>query len=920
MRSNFRGVTELMLNEISSRGKCLAAEVARRIKTMKNHRLSDRSKRPATRASKRSSYGQNHIRRSLAASFVAVVFAFLLAGALGISVPTSAQQASPATAPATQAVNRIELHQALLDLANPWTVMCIAAHPDDEDGTSLIVMRRKYGAHTLSLFSTFGEGGQNAIGPELYEELGAIRARETMAAAEIQGSEPHFLGLKDFGFSKSAAEAFRVWDHDEALRRLVFQIRKLQPDVIITNHSATSNDHGHHQATARLELEAFDAAADPKRFPEQLKDVAPWQAQRLFVRVRGNQPADGESLVTMDPNERDPVRNTTFAEQALSALQKHATQGPWPKSVAQMAARFTNSADGRLPLIRYRLVREAPGAPTLPRESHNFLDGLRLREETRKLIEVPTIDGRPLAEFFDNAPRVLEQLVRGLRAGLYGFSEDKTDEFRLLWMRERLMRALALAAGIDIQAGPSTQVVTPGSTVDLAVKISNGGNADVTVSGCGSGFSLPAEPANSHKTINAGTKGGFFDRVKLPAGSALDRTVKIAIPGDAPVNIPLANHLYEPSVLDLHFKTSCLIDLPNGYVDLSASTPIDVAPPLEIVAISPSPIVRTPADIVRSMTGTEERDYSEFKFTVRVANHQDSPFSGEIIVDQGFRRNGVLRRLTIPARDKVELTLNIPGYPQSTGLRKAEGYQPGPVTFTVAAKGAATPLARLDVPGVWADARVAPNLHVGYVRGFDYSLPNALAALGVESKELTVEEVKTADLQKYTTIIVDNRVYESQPELIAANQKLLDFAKDGGTLIVFYHKSNEWNPDERRRRPQLAPYPIVLGDERVTDETAPITFLEPQHPLLNSPNKIGQTDFANWIQERGLYYPKQWDAHYSALLETNDPGETPLKGGLLVGKYGKGNYIYTSMVWYRELRAGVPGAYRVFANMISYGK
>ncbi|HEY3027244.1 MAG TPA: hypothetical protein VGJ55_13930, partial [Pyrinomonadaceae bacterium] len=246
--------------------------------------------------------------------------------------------------------------------------------------------------------------------------------------------------------------------------------------------------------------------------------------------------------------------------------------------------------------------------------------------------------------------------------------------------------------------------------------------------------------------------------------------------------------------------------------------------------------------------------------------------------------------------------------------------KPAPVSFTVTGKGATKPLARLDVPIVLADARVAPSLRVGYVRGFDYSLPNALAALNVESKELTVDEVKTVDLQKYSTIIVDNRVYESQPGLIAANQRLLDYAKDGGTLIVFYHKSFEWNPDPRRNRPQLAPYPITLADERITDEDAPISFIEPQHPLLNFPNKIGQEDFAGWIQERGLYYPKGWDAHYQALLASNDPGEAPLRGGLLAADYGRGHYIYTSMVWYRQLRAGVPGAYRMLANMISYGR
>src|SRR5688572_1117166 len=316
---------------------------------------------------------------------IKIRFSRALCAALAVSVIVTASSAQPAPLPQQSSDDRIALYQALLDLTNPWTVMCVAAHPDDEDGTSLIVMRRKYGAHTVSLFSTFGEGGQNAIGPELYEELGAIRARETMAASEIQGSEPYFLGLRDFGFSKSREETFQKWGQEEALRRMVLHIRKLRPDVIITNHSTTSNDHGHHQATARLVVEAFDAAADQTRFPEQLKDgVTTWQVQRLFVRVRGSQvpPADAQ-LVTIDPNERDPVRGTMFAEQALSGLQKHATQGPWPKTFAEFTARFRafsgqGGATGQMPLIRYRLEREAKGADALPQESRNFVEGLTL--------------------------------------------------------------------------------------------------------------------------------------------------------------------------------------------------------------------------------------------------------------------------------------------------------------------------------------------------------------------------------------------------------------------------------------------------------------------------------------------------------------------------------------------------------------
>src|SRR6266576_4309056 len=251
---------------------------------------------------------------------LSLLLSLLLISSLARLQGSRAQEPAPSPIAAPQTSDKALLHQALLDLQHSWTVMCVAAHPDDEDGSTLTVLRRKYGVHTVSLFSTYGEGGQNAVGPELYEELGVIRARETMAAAEVQGSEPHFLGLRDFGFSKSAEEAFRVWGESEALRRMVLQIRTLRPDVIITNHDTVSG-HGHHQATGRLILQAFDAAADPRRFSEQLKQVKPWQAQRLFVRVFGGaagQKSGGaaEKVVAIDPNEIDLVRGTSFAEQA----------------------------------------------------------------------------------------------------------------------------------------------------------------------------------------------------------------------------------------------------------------------------------------------------------------------------------------------------------------------------------------------------------------------------------------------------------------------------------------------------------------------------------------------------------------------------------------------------------------------------
>jgi hypothetical protein len=701
---------------------------------------------------------------------------------------------------------------------------------------------------------------------------------------------------------------------------MVLEIRKLRPDVIITNHSVTNNDHGHHQATARLELEAFDAAADPKRFPEQLKDgVTTWQVQRLFVRAgRSNQAqAETSPVVTIDPNERDPVRGVVYAEEALRALQKHATQGPWPKTFAEFAARFRSfsgqsAAPGQLPPIRYVLVRETKGADTLTKESHNFLDGLRLPEYVEKQIVPPTIEGRPLFEFAKDSELVLDALIAARKSGYLRESLlfEASSELHLRLLVRRMNQALATAAGIKVALATDEDALKPGK----------GNKVSLTITGARKRSAEVAEAFVSAWTSAWHVKKNLPIPPLLEAGSTINIVGTISAPATAALNVPHSAHLYDQDPFGPTVEGAVSLRLNGQTIFLPVLRHFDVAPPVEVTNLSPSPAVRTPHDRKTKLRGTMDCMLSDFDYKVRLTNHQDTPFSGQLVVGPGFYRRAAYHPITIAAHDTADLTVSVPGCPQQTDPKRASEKKAAPVSFTVVGNGAKEPLARLEVPVVFADARTAPNLRVGYVRGFDYSLPNALAALGVESKELSVDEVKTADLQKYTSIIVDNRVYESTSGLIAANQKLLDYANAGGTLIVFYHKSFEWNPDERRQRPQLAPYKLILGDERIVDENAPITFLEPQHPLLNFPNKLGQEDFAGWIQERGLYYPKEWDPQFHALLQSNDPGEAPLKGGLLVADYGRGRYIYTSMVWYRELRAGVPGAYRMLANMISYGR
>jgi LmbE family N-acetylglucosaminyl deacetylase len=774
--------------------------------------------------------------------------------------------------------DKAELHQALLDLTNPWTVMCVAAHPDDEDGSTLTILRRKYGIHTVSLFSTFGEGGQNAVGPELYEELGVIRARETMAAAEVQGSEPHFLGFRDFGFSKSAEETFRAWGEKEVLRRMVLQIRTLRPDVIITNHDSTSG-HGHHQATGRTVLAAFDAAADSNQFPEQLAQVATWQVQRLFVRSRG-EPAAGAQIVSLDPNETDPVRGITYAQQALSGLHKHATQGPWPKTVP---------AGGARP-VRYSLVKQAPNTAALPANPKTPVDGLVLPQAVAAKLTPPTIENKSLTEFIDRRLELLVSLLNAKRRGAFKAPNEvvQTDPHRFRLMASRLDQAIAAAAGASVALNPEDAVLVPGHESRLAAVVTNGGVAEIQI--------------RQLKFSGPGVNKNLQTAEKMLPGTDTEAEVKVAMPKNANLSVPSSEHLYDGRLFGEPLKVEAELVIEGVSFHIENTTRRDVAPAVEIVDVKPSPYVTTPATSQKPLA-----------FTVTLKNHLPADFRGVLRVRGQSLETGREINLQPNATDTSNLVVRTP-------LPLAAQIQGSNVAITVDQRDPKNPIAKRDVPLVYADAIVVSGRKVGYLPSYDQTLERALAALGVEAKKLTVDEIAKSDLAPFHTIIIDNRGYEAHQDLIPVNNRLLKFVGDGGTLVVFYHRTNEWNPNETRGRPQLAPYPITIGDERVTEEDAPVLFLQPRHPLLHFPNRITQKDFGDWVQERGLYFPREWDQQYTAILTTNDKGAPPLKGGLLVASYGRGNYIYTSYVWYRQLRAGLPGGYRFFANLISYGR
>jgi hypothetical protein len=329
----------------------------------------------------------------------------------------------------------------------------------------------------------------------------------------------------------------------------------------------------------------------------------------------------------------------------------------------------------------------------------------------------------------------------------------------------------------------------------------------------------------------------------ITARRSLAVTLDYGMPSTASVSVPHAEHLYDRNFAGESIEASAVLQIKGADFRVHTQRLYDVVPPVEINEISPAPLVIMRPRVGVSSAGTDIFPATPPKVSLKLINHTKRSFKGEVAFGFENRSPETRVRVDLPPEQTSTLAVTIPNTEENRAAHLRRPELANSLWFSLRHAGLHENLIKRSVPVVWLDARVAERVNVGYVRGFDFSLPNALNALGVESKELSVDEVKTADLSKFTSIIVDNRVYESQPELIAANQKLLDYANAGGNLIVFYHRIDEFNPNPQRNRPQLAPYKLILGNERITDENAPISFLEPEHPLLNSPNKLNQDDF-----------------------------------------------------------------------------
>lgn len=757
------------------------------------------------------------------------------------------------------------IRNELLLARTGWRALQAVAHPGAEDGAALSYLRRTLGVETHVCFLTRGEGEPNEAGPEWGAKLAVLRTRETEAACAILGAKAWYLNLPDFGRSKSAEEALRVWGHERALAQLVRVIRIVRPQLVFTGHDPDGKDDGQQAAAARLLLEAFDAATDPQRFPEQAQELhgKPWTVSKLYVR---RPTADG-ATVSCELTARDAVSGLNATEVAGYALAKHVSQ--------RLRAEVTPGGEEmrHFALVKSRLPKTE--------SEKGMTDGLkpvadivRRSEEVLQKLTPAAMDDGSLARSMQRA--------FGLDIG-GGARPGETEALA------HANLAMAEVAGVKLEVRVDRPVITYDEEATITLRVSNRG---------------PVSSESAHVQMVPETR--MWDTTEAGADVALTpneatefRCSLKARPG-AFQNYPAEEFIF--SRLEERPLVAAQVRL-AGCATLHKRVPLDLAPP-RTVTVSPDPVLvfddPDHGDDVLELT----------RFRLHVTNHRQLTEPLKLYA-------GIVPQGGAPVDRVATLVFHRAGETQGAEFRFMapigqlnKGDIEVPTAVWTERVNFGGPKARLRrVP-----LRLPLALHVGLVKGLGDETLNALqalanAGLGMTLSVLSADDLRAADLNRLHTIVLDTQAAAKRPELRDVMERLMQFMQDGGNVVCM---------SQGEGKLECLPYAIEPSSERVTDESAAVRLLEPRHPLLLAPCKIWGPDFQGWMEERGAYIPRKWAANYTALLSCNDTGEKPLDGGLLVTDVGAGSFIYTSLAWHIQLRAGVPGAYRMLANMIGY--
>jgi LmbE family N-acetylglucosaminyl deacetylase len=815
----------------------------------------------------------------------------------------------------------IEMRQALDRLGTLGSVMMIGAHPDDENTALLAYFSRGRHMRTAYLSLTRGEGGQNLLGGEQGDALGILRTQELLDARRIDGGEQFFTRAIDFGFTKTAAETFQKWPREIVLGDIVWDIRRFRPDVIVLRFSGTPRDgHGQHQVSAILGKEAFSAAADPARYPEQLQWVQPWQARRLMYNViafTAEQEREAAKLadkIEIDVGEYNPALGYSYAEIAGMSRSMHRSQG-------MGAAERKGSTKNYLLTI---------GGDPAKQDIFEGIDVSWSRLPGGAAVGAQIEKAR--AALDPAHPDLLLPLLAGARpsvAAIASASKDPLAAGKLVELDE----TMALSTGLWLDASAEKYDVTPGGSVKvnftalvrLPAKVTLTGINLTGMQGAPALDLAPAVLAN-----NQASQYSVTDRV--PDEQPYSQPYWLILPKDGDLySVPDPRDVGKPEnppVLEAHFRlqmagTEIEITRPVAYSYIDRlygeeTRPLVIAPPVAVNFAERSIVFADskPRQIEVPLKATAGRASGDLAvevpsgWGVEPASRHFELAAGQQIT-AGFELTppklqtlesvirGTVRAIATVGNRKIAVGMQVIDYP----------HIPAQTLFPPAE----APLVRAEI--------LTLNKNIGYVMGAGDDEPDALRQIGCTVTLLSADDLTSGDLSGYDAIVTGIRSWNVREDVRANYQRLFDYVQGGGTLIVQYNvpEGNLATPDAPQFE-HFGPLPLKIGRDRVVEEDAPVTFPNPDNPLLHAPNPITARDFEGWVQERGLNFAAEWDPKYQSVLESHDTGEKPLPGGELYLRYGKGVYIFSAYAWFRQLPAGVPGAYRLFANMLSASK
>ena len=784
------------------------------------------------------------------------------------------------------------------------SVLYVASHPDDENTLAIAYLVGDRLAATAYLSMTRGDGGQNLIGPEIRDQLGLIRTQELLAARKIDGGKQFFTRANDFGYSKNVNETFKIWNKDEILSDVVKVYRQFQPDVVLTRFPADGRaGHGHHTASAVLAQEAFDASAKNDFLPEQVKQLGTWQPKRIYTNtgrwwnktINENSPG----VTTLNVGTYNPLLGKSFSEIAGESRTQHKSQGFGSPGGRGDALEFFEFVNGEKPV-------------------KDIFDGVNTtwtRVQGGEKI-IPLIN-QAVNEYKGEDPAASVPMLMKVRAAIHALPSGVWKERKENEVNELIQDCLGLYAG----ATASYYWSSPSDQIKANFEIINRAGAEVTLVG------ISSSPLSFDSAFTASLKKNI--PLTFKSNKKLNSTLSYSDPywlrqphtqGLFVVNDPsmIGKPENEPAV-------SFTFDFLVSGEKYSLTTPLvykwtdpvkgELARPFEIVP----PVFVNLGKRVYLFNDPSPREVS-----VMVKSAKDK-ISGtvELKLPVGWKSEPVSTPFELTRRG-AEQTFTFKVFPSKEEMNAdltAEAVVDGKVydyslqTIQYDHIPAQILLPKANAEALRLNIKKEGNV-IACIKGAGDEVPNSLRNMGYEVWEMKDDEVTAANLKKVDAVVLGVRALNTNERIRFFMPSLLNFVKEGGTMVVQYNTNFDLEIDADK----FSPFPITLSRDRVTEEESDVRILKPDHPLLNSPNKITDQDFKGWVQERGLYFPSAWAAEYDALLSMNDTGEPAKNGSLLVAKYGNCHYIYTGLSFFRELPEGVPGAYKLFANLVYVGK